>query len=157
MMKKFSVGVTRQGSFGALVVVAAASDAKARETALLSSQDQSILYTAIEGSTDAMVNFVRPADDDAVLTPVFDRESEEVATNEESAKRTDLIIACREKLMASCLGGANEDLIRSKWLLTSVLADILHWCDLHDIDFDDALKHSQLHFANEQALEESGK
>lgn len=153
MMKRFSVGVTRQGSFDALVVVEAASDAKARETALLASQDQSILYTAIEGSTDAMVNFVRPADDQAILTPVFDRESEEDATNVQRAQRTDLIIACRGKLMASCLGGANEDLIRSESLLSCVLADMRHWCDLHDIDFDNALKHSEIHYAAEQQFE----
>lgn len=153
MMKKFSVGVTREGSFGAVVVVEASSEAKAREIALDVSQDQSVLYTAIEGSTDAMVNSVRSADDDAVLTPVFDRESEGEATNEERGKRTDLILACREKLMASCLGGANEDLIRSKSLLSCVLADMLHWCDLHGIDFYDALKVSQNQHAADQLPE----
>lgn len=152
-MPRFAVKIRRTGRFETCVLV----DSDALETAIpkavmVTGREPSLWYSPVRDYTMVEHESSTCVAPDTPLTPVFERSGTE-ASNDERAKRIDLVVSVHDRLLASCSPDHYEGEARSLTGLTDLLVDMRHWCQENGVSFAEALRISEHHHLAEQPYE----
>lgn len=147
-MAKYAVKVELNGFFTTRVVVSAdnSTDAQLDAIKLIRvSEGNSIAFSPEKKDYYAVSTGADIVDDAVVLTPVFRKDTD----NAQRAARTDVMALAHKRSI-----GDDQERFADQSTLAMMMCDMRHWCKLHNISFDDAVRESKMHFEAEQPFVE---